>query len=199
LQEGSTAKGVFGVKVMMGNRYFGHFVGKLSELPECEEEGIRISEMMEGVFPNLHYIWVTRRNKVLQAISWWRAIQSGKWFWRGEELPTTDKKQDFNFESIDYLVQELVMREASWQEFFTEGGIKPYVVVYEDFVSAYEDVALDIVDYLGIPISQDIVFENRSLIKQSDSKSEEWMKRYRDMKQTQWVSGPWEFVANRSK
>ncbi|MGB5685603.1 MAG: Stf0 family sulfotransferase, partial [Candidatus Electrothrix sp.] len=33
LQEGSTTNGVFGAKVMMGNGYFEHFSGKLSELP----------------------------------------------------------------------------------------------------------------------------------------------------------------------
>ncbi|MCI5151125.1 MAG: hypothetical protein D3916_17370 [Candidatus Electrothrix sp. MAN1_4] len=199
LQEGATENEVFGAKIMMGSGYFEYFTGKLRTLPDCKEKDTSSSEMMDSVFPNLHYIWVTRRNKVLQAISWWRAIQSGRWFWRGEELPATDKKQGFNFESIDYLVQELVMREASWQEFFVEGRINPYVVMYEDFVSTYEEVALDILEYLDIPFAHEIMFKERSLRKQADEQSEEWMRQYRDMKQGQWVSKPWEFMADRPK
>jgi len=198
IEQGSTSNGVFGVKVMMGGGYFEHFVSNLKQLPGYRERDMSVSEMMPRIFPNLHYIWITRRNKVRQAVSWWKAIQSDVWVWTGDNLPTVEKEPEFKFEAIDHLVQELVMREASWQEYFTEGGIRPFVVVYEDFVSAYEVVALQILEYLAIPASPDAVFEERKMKKQADDSSEEWVKRYRDLKQADWPHEQWEFVASRS-
>jgi hypothetical protein len=38
------------------------------------------------------------------------------------------------------------------QKYFAVCGVQPFKVVYEDFVQAYEEKALQILDYLYIPI-----------------------------------------------
>ena len=50
---------------------------------------------------------------------------------------TAPKVPEFNFEAIDALLQEIVLREAALEEFFAEAGTRPFVVVYEDLVQAY--------------------------------------------------------------
>jgi hypothetical protein len=42
------------------------------------------------------------------------------------------------------------VREAAMQEFFALGGIVPLTVVYEDFVSTYEETIANVLRWLGI-------------------------------------------------
>lgn len=197
MEQGSTPNGVFGAKLMMGGGYFNHFVGNLRRLPGSGSKDAPAVGMMARFFPNLHYVWITRRNKVRQAVSWWKAIQSGLWSWTGGQPLPDEEGLEFNFEAIDHLVQELVMREASWAEYFSAGRVWPFVVVYEDLASAYETVALQILDHLGIPAPSDLVFGQRKMIKQADDLSEEWVTRYRERKQANWEHEQWEFVAQK--
>ena len=169
--------------MMMGGGYFGHFTSNLKKLPHYSGRDVAIPEVIANIFPNLHYIWITRRNKVRQAVSLWKAIQSNIWAWTGDELPPVEKEPEFKFEAIDHLVQELVMREEPWQEYFTEAGINPFVVVYEDFVPAYDAISSQILEYLGIPASANAMSGERKLKKQADGLSEKWVKQYHDQKQ----------------
>ena len=196
IEQGSTSNGVFGAKVMMGGGYFEHFVSNLAQLPEYKDGDMSVPELVSRTFPNLHYVWVTRRNKVRQAVSWLKAIQTGIWAWTEDEPPALEREPEFKFEAIDHLVQEIVMREASWQEYFAAGGIGPSVVVYENLIPAYEETAMRVLEYLGIPVHPDLVFGERKMRKQADEVSEEWVMRYRDMKQADWSASQWEFVAS---
>src|ERR1700730_3110376 len=108
LEEGTTPNGVFGAKMMWG--YFGDFLAHLHDIPTYGQ--MRVPELLATIFPNLHYLLVTRMDKVRQAVSLWRAIQT--WTWREDEvedspvLPTrpTDEPR-FHFEAIDHLVQQI--------------------------------------------------------------------------------------------
>jgi LPS sulfotransferase NodH len=176
----TTPNGVMGVKIMM--IYFRDVVRKLRELPEYKGRQITTPELMASVFPNLHYIWITRRNKVRQAVSWWIAHQTGIWVWDGEEQPGPSEKPVFNFKAIDYLVQLIVTHEAGWQEYYSDCGITPFVVVYEDFVKSYEKTALRIVKFLNVSVPPDLVFGKRSMKKQATETSEKWVRQYNDIK-----------------
>lgn len=80
---GMTPNGVFGAKVMWG--YFHDFISKLRDIPQYSD--LAVSDLLATVFPNLHYIWVTRRDKVGQAVSLWKAIQT--WTWKQEQASLT--------------------------------------------------------------------------------------------------------------
>ena len=181
LEEGTTLNSVFGAKVMWG--YFDDFVSKLRQIPDCR--GMAVPDLMQIVFPNLHYIWMTRRDKVRQAVSFWKAIQTDVWAWTTDEPPVPAKEPAFDFEAIDYLVQEIVTHEAAWQQYFSECGVTPFTVIYEDLVLACEETALQILQYLNIPIPENLVFAERRLKKQADALSEEWVQRYYNLKQAQ--------------
>lgn len=189
----STPNGVFGTKATMGGGYFRHLVKNLQTLPQAGEE-MSVPELVQAAFPDLRYIWIARRNKVQQAVSWWKAIQTNRWAQTRADSPPAGQELEFKFEAIDHLVQEIVRREASWQEYFTACGVTPYVVVYEDFVGTYEDTARAILGFLAIPVPNDLVFGERRLQKQADSLSEEWVQRYRDLKQADWTASQWEFM-----
>jgi LPS sulfotransferase NodH len=82
-------------------------------------------------------------------------------------------------------VQEIVTHEAAWQQYFSECGVTPFTVIYEDLVLACEATALQVLQYLNIPIPENLVFAERRLKKQSDALSEEWVQRYYNLKQAQ--------------
>ena len=202
IESGSTPNGVFGVKIMMGEGYMGegyfeHFIGTLTRVERPEGGDVSAPELVGATFPNLHYIWVTRRNKVRQAVSWWKAIQTDVWGRGRGERPLAKEEPEFNFEAIDSLTQALVLKEASWQEYFLESGSVPFVVVYEDFVEAYAETVAQILQFLGVPAPQDLTSNVARLQKQADELSEEWAQRYRELKQAGSEEIQWEYVAGR--
>jgi len=184
-EEGTTANGVFGAKVMWG--YFGDFITNLWLIPSYKD--LTVPDLMSTIFPNLQYIQVTRLDKVRQAVSLWKAIQT--WTWKVEEdhslsidraqLP--HRKLTFHFEAIDHLVQQIVADEVSWQQYFESSGIQPFTVVYEQLTEAYEETLFKILQYLNIPIPENLVLAERRMKKQADGLSEEWVQQYHHLKQ----------------
>ena len=179
IQHGTTPNGVFGAKVIW--LYFDEFIMKLRQIPGLEEK-MTVPDLLSVLFPNLHYIWITRRDKLRQAISYVRALQTGEWMRRTSEPPPSIKEPVFDLESIDTLLQEILKEELSIQQYFDLHGILPFTVVYEELVSAYEETAQQILAYLGILVPKGLVFRKRELQRQADTVTEEWVQRYHQLK-----------------
>ena len=88
----------------------------------------------------------------------------------------------FHFGAIDHLVQQLVADEVAWQQYFTDHGIQPFTVVYEELTEAYEETACKILCYLALPIPEKQVFAERRMKRQADTLSKEWIERYYQLK-----------------
>jgi LPS sulfotransferase NodH len=92
IEQGTTPNGVFGAKLMWG--YFGDFVSLLREIPACRD--LSIQELLPAVFPELRFVRVVRANKVRQAVSLWKAVQTATWQEpdRDEPLDETEPDRD---------------------------------------------------------------------------------------------------------
>lgn len=178
IEHGKSSNGVFGAKLLW--EYFPYFLSKLQSIPDYTE--IATAPLLSMVFPNLHYIWITRQDKVRQAVSHWRAIQTQIWTWQTDEQRVPAKDPVFDFEAIESSVQEIRMQEDSWQHYFDMWGIQPFTVVYEEFIQAYEATALQILRYLNVAYPENLVFAQRQMKRQADSLSEEWVQRYHSLK-----------------
>ena len=188
LQEGTTPNGIFGAKLMWG--YFDDFISNLLDIPSYKE--MSPPHLLSTIFPNLHYIWVTRSDKVRQAISLWKAIQTSTW--REDESPIDHLNHQkrplhFHLDAIDHLVQQIVEHERAWQRYFDQSAIQPYRVIYEDLAANYETVALHILQYLDIPIPDNLVFAQRRMKRQADRLSEQWVDHYHRLKRQQASAG----------
>lgn len=180
-EKSTTPNGVFGTKLMWG--YFNRFIGQVLQTPQFKDRSLSPYAVLKELFPNLNYIWIMRRDKVRQAVSLWKGLQGLVWWKRiGDPTPELEKELEYNFAAIDYLVQEIILHEAAWQEYFTRYNITPFTVIYEDFVPYYEKTALRIMDWLKISYPENLIFGERRLLKQADSVSEEWVQRYRNDK-----------------
>lgn len=175
IRQGTTRNGVFGAKVMWG--YFDDFINELRHMLSDSEMTAPV--LLSAIFPNLHYIWITRHDKVRQAVSHWKAIQTGVWaLYMDGPAATIEGEPVFDFEAIDFLVQEIIAHESAWGEYFAVCGVKPYTVIYEELETAYEETALQILQYMHIPYPQRLVFSERRLRRQTDALSEKWLKQY---------------------
>src|SRR6478609_11187630 len=74
-EAGTTPNGVFGAKLMWG--YFGDFVSLLRNVPIYRD--VPLAELLPTVFPDLTFVRVVRANKVRQAVSLWKAVQTATW------------------------------------------------------------------------------------------------------------------------
>jgi trehalose 2-sulfotransferase len=184
LEKGTTSNGVFGSKMMWG--YFGDFISNLRDIPEYRE--MPVPDLLSTIFPNLHYIWIIRDDKVRQAVSLWKAIQTSTW--RVEACPSSieksspaDRKLVFHFGAIDHLRQQIIAHEDAWQQYFNACGIQPFYVVYEEFVASYEDTARCVLQYLHIPLPEKLMVAERRMTRQADGLSEEWVQQYHAIEQ----------------
>src|SRR3954449_13366643 len=133
MRQATTPNGVLGAKVMWG--YFNGFVTGLRwALPRRQRLPVR--ELVPSVFPNLHYVFVSRRDKERQAVSLWKAIQT--WSWSDDQRPVRDRPLRYSRAAIAHLIGDIEQHEAEWQAYFAQCGVEPFRVVYEDFVADYE-------------------------------------------------------------
>ena len=188
---GSTANGVFGINHSFYEPHFSQLIKTLRSFPNCPPEETNRTTIWEYAFPNHRHIFMTRRNKVRLAVSWWKAIQSGEWHLLPGQTPKPiDLSDSYSYDAINHLYNECSMREAGIQEFFAEGGVIPLNIFYEDFVQQYEQTIRNILVYLELD-SQSVTIEPPPLAQTADDVSEEWTQRFRREHQESWTNKGW--------
>lgn len=188
---GTTPNSVFGISHSFHEPHFSQLTETLRKFPACPPEETRRTKIWEHIFPNHKHIFMTRRNKVRLAVSWWRAIQSGEWHLSTDEpRKPVDLSNAYSFDAINHLYNECSMREAGIQELLTEGGIAPLNIFYEDFTQEYEQTVHTILNYLEVD-SPVITIAPPALTQLADSVSEEWVQRFREERQNGWVNRGW--------
>ncbi|HKF83287.1 MAG TPA: Stf0 family sulfotransferase [Solirubrobacterales bacterium] len=193
-ETGTTDNGVFGAKLMWG--YFGEFVSLLRNIPACRD--VPLGELLPSVFPDLTFVRVVRANKVRQAVSLWKAVQTATWREDQASAKAASVEDDgsppyrsfveahrpqlrFHYRAIDHLLEQLLIEEASWDAFFEHAGIKPILILYENFAAAYETSTLNLLERLDLTCADDFEFEPR-MKRQSDRINDDWTKRYSELR-----------------
>jgi LPS sulfotransferase NodH len=190
-QEGTSKDGIFGLKIQH-NAITQKLLELFKQLPDCPKEPKSQSEIWSCAFPNGKHLFMTRRNKVRLAVSWWRAIKSDEWHRsHGSAGSSKDLKDAYHFPAIQHLILESDMLEAAAQEFFTEAGIVPMTLVYEDFIADYEGTVLKVLDYLGLRPAAKVSIAPPKFDRIADKISEEWVQRFRQESQKDWPNRAW--------
>ena len=120
---------------------------------------------------------ITREDKVRQAVSLWKAVQTQAW-WREPGVadePTVEPV--FSFRAINYLVRLLTAHDASWDAYFLGLGYEPLKVTYEELARGAEAVVRRVLEHLGIPVPATLSIPAPRLTVQADEVSEEWVQR----------------------
>lgn len=167
---GTTDNGVFGAKLMW------------NQLPDIEQHaaalreyaGLGRVELLERLFDRPHYVWLRRRDKVRQAISLWRALQTRTWRLEHPDSHGSEPVLVYSFEGIDHLRRRLTADDDAWGRFFEDHRIPCLELTYE------EDVAPD----PGAAVARTLEFLEIGLpsrwrpaartVRQSDGLNDEW-------------------------
>ncbi len=193
-EAGTTPNGTFGAKLMWG--YFGDFVSLLRNVPAYRD--IPLAELLPTVFPDLTFVRVVRANKVRQAVSLWKAVQTATWREDQASAKAASLEDDgsppyrnfieehrpqlrFHYRAIEHLLEQILVEESRWDAFFEHAGIKPVLVLYENFAAEYETSTLRLLERLGLSSPDDFDFEPR-MKRQSDRVNDDWVRRYSELR-----------------
>lgn len=170
----TTPNGVFGTKVFVFNVSQSRF----QELPEFQGRSLNTPELMSEIFPNLHYIWITRRDKIRQAVSYSRARQTAIWEVFKDQERRPKNSPVYDSAQIQLLLDEAIAEEARWQEYFKIANAQPLTIVYEDFVVCQDETIRNVLNYLKIEAPGVKLNGRARLVRQADELSEQWYERF---------------------
>ncbi len=177
LREGTTPNGIFGAKMMWG--YFDDFLELTRGIPRFG--GMGDGSLLNTAFPELRYVFVSRSDKVRQAVSLWRALQT--WVWRKAEgkpddAPLPDQRAVYSFDAIDHLLDQLRRHEDAWRGFFFRIGQRPLTILYEEVAGDLDATVDRVLESLRLERPPSDAPARRSMSRQSDDLSESWVQNY---------------------
>ncbi len=195
MEAGTTPNGMFGAKLMWG--YFGDFVSLLRNIPDYRD--VPLAELMPAVFPDLTFVRVVRANKVRQAVSLWKAVQTARW--RQEEAHEQSGNGDdgggtppyksfiqehrpqlrFHYRAIAHLLDQILAQEAFWDAFFEHSRIRPVLVLYENFAADPQVSTVSVLERLELSPPERFRFDP-PMKPQSDELNDDWTRRYSEIK-----------------
>jgi LPS sulfotransferase NodH len=176
--------------------YLGDFVSLLRNIPRYRD--LPLAELLPAVFPDLTFVRVVRANKLRQAVSLWKAVQTATWREDQAKAKAASIEEDgappyrsfaeehrpqlrFHYRAIAHLLRQILVEESSWDAFFEHTGIEPILIMYENFEADYETSTLRLLERLDLSPPQGFAFEPR-MKRQSDVINDDWARRYSELR-----------------
>ena len=181
-QTATTSNGVMGAKIMWP--YIAGLVDGLSTIPG-NDPAMSPHDLLQKAFPRLRYVWLRRMDKVRQAVSLWRAIQT--WHWRTDAATASEQARAhdtgprlrYSFEAIDHLRRQLIASDRAWEIYFEGTGIQPLTLTYEEFTQDLHDAVTRILGHVGVRYPAGAQYGEPCTARQADDTSERWVSEFR--------------------
>ena len=168
---GRTPNGVWGGKLMWNQTPL--LQERARALPDRSGDGL-LAAIRDVVGSDPYLIYVHRPDKVSQAVSFWRAVQTR--VWRGRPNPARDERAQYHAGAIAHIVTMLQQQDAGWRAWFAEEDITPFEVPYPVLWRNLTSTVTTILEALG----QDPRLAPAPVIeRQADQRSDVWVDRYR--------------------
>ena len=159
----TTPNGVFGIKL------YG------SHLDSLMTGGV----LLEDLFSNAKYLWMRRRDRLAQAVSYALAEQTGIWIldgeWLRDKLPL--RQPHYDYQAILHCLRRISNEESQWSKYIEMEGVSPMTVWYEDLVAEYETVVGECLRFIGVEEDEGEIPEP-GIRRQSTRRNEEWAERF---------------------
>ena len=137
------------------------------------EHGRKNPEMLKQFVPN-KVVYLTRRDKVAQAVSYSKAIMSNCWF-AGVSF---DKQPEYDLAHVRMSERRIRKQENFWERVFELTQTSVFRVVYEDFLAMPDLIKAQICEWVGESLDESRFLDIPNLEKQSDESSATWAERY---------------------
>jgi len=176
--------------------YFSDFVSLLRNIPAYRD--VPLTDLLPTAFPELTFVRVVRANKLRQAVSLWKAVQTATWREDQATAKAVSIEEDgsppyksfledhrpqlrFHYPAISHLLEQILIEESRWDSFFEHCRVKPLLVLYENFAADYETSTLNLLERLDLSPPDDFTFEPR-MKRQSDVVNDDWTRRYAELR-----------------
>ncbi len=130
---------------------------------------------VEEVLGPERWIWIRREDRVAQAVSWARALQTGRWASHQRAL----RPAIYRSRQISRLLHTIEASERAWQEFFERGGIEPLELVYEELVVSPAASVAAVLTRLGVSAPPPLQIDGLPQARQGDATNARWIARFR--------------------
>jgi LPS sulfotransferase NodH len=160
LERRVSKNGVFGVKA-----HFHHFEAYQKQYPP----------LLKRMAP-VTYIHINRPDKVAQAVSMVKALQSNRWHSRMEGGPKPTLHYDR--EMIANCIADIEEQDLAWRRWFKAHKVSPLELTYNDLTKDPAGVVRRIVELLGVENDEAEEVFVPSVDKQGDETNNEWIERY---------------------
>lgn len=171
LREGMTANGAWGGKLM-----WGHVEDLLARARQLDGlAGADLATVLQGLLGDVRLVFVTRVDKVAQAVSLWRAVQTQRWS-AAAGAPRRPHDAVYSFAAIDHLVATLEAQDAAWRGWFAQRPASPPLELSYEQVGADPRAAVEqVLRFAGLPA---VAVADPPLRPQRDDRSRQWAARY---------------------
>ena len=170
----ATSNELFGFKLM--SWYLEDFLQRLRETRAFGHQGTSDLDLLQNAFPGLQFVHTFRRNKLRQALSKARAVQTD--LWKVKDGKTARREPRFDPELIERCLRDGEEQEKIWQNFFYRVGIEPFRVEYEKLCTDYEQTIHGVLDFLKISLPRRARIGPPVTVKQADEVSRAWEERF---------------------
>jgi len=156
----TSKNGVFGAKA--------HFF-------DFEQAFRQFPEMLDTLSP-ITYIHIQRQDKVAQAVSMVKALQTGAWVSLAK--PQTENLH-YDKDLISKCLGFVERQNRDWARWFETHQIDPFVVTYENLIADTTGVVRSVVEFMGVRNDERREVPLPDFEKQGDETNEEWVARFR--------------------
>jgi LPS sulfotransferase NodH len=176
-REGTGGTGVFGLRLMwpsvaeVSTRLAGLFPGPPTD-----------AALLELAFGKPLYLFLSRSNKVAQAVSRLKAEQTGLWHRAADgserERSAPPRAPAYDGDRLEHFLVETLAHEAEWRRWFAAEGITPLPLTYEALSADPRAVLAQVLSALGQNPARAVGVEIATS-RMADGESAAWAARYR--------------------
>ena len=156
----TSRNGIFGMK-----EHFHHFEAFMKGYPALLE-----------VLSPVTYIYINRRDRVAQAVSMAKALQTNAWSSRSQE--GSPRLLQYDRQLIANCLEEVQVQDAAWLQWFEAQRVTPYPLTYEDLTADAPSVVQSVLKLLGVENDEREQVRVPPAEKQGDETNQEWIERF---------------------
>lgn len=174
LRRRCSPNGVFGLKA---------FAPQLDQLQRKNPD--LLDEVLAAMLPSgarRRVIYVRRRDRLAQVVSYARASLSG--IWRKDQESAVAQPIEYSQEAMEAAERGIALQESIWEQMFKELGIDPLTVWHEDALTDAVLMVETVANYLGVKIDPATAVEVPRIDRQSEGDSPAWAERYANSRGT---------------
>ena len=153
----------------------------LARLGAAPNTGMAPHELIDSAFPGVRYVHLVREDTALQALSWYRAIQTDSWFrFHGAQQPRDEQRPDM--QEVRWLEDIVVEHAKQWRAYFQAAGVSPLTISFDDLVQRPDPTVRRVLSYVDAGYPSDRPLPPGRLVRQSDDWTDFWARAYRQVR-----------------